>query len=152
MRLTLTDNVAFFGTLSLPNFRAVLSRCMRQAIAQRILGVATHIADSRISFDDFVKDVTSAHIGLLQGTKDLEAVRDLLIRSGHESPARRLEEVQKDLNFALETFRTLDALYHTGKLRYGPRLPKIVKQTARGMQTSQEKPTPSRSTRKIVLR
>lgn len=123
---------------------------MRSAIAQRILGVATHLVNSRISFDEFIRDVTDAHIGLLKATEDLNSVRDLLIRSGHESPAQRLEQVQKDLDFALETMRVLDALYHTGKLRYGPRAPQAPKQTARGMESSQEKPTPSRPTRKLL--
>jgi hypothetical protein len=125
---------------------------MRPATAQRLLGVATHLADTRISFDDFVQDVTSAHIGLLQGTKDLEKVRDLLLRSGHEGPAKRLEQVQKDLDYALQTFRTFDALYHTGKLRLGPRAPQVKKPTARGVLPSQEKPSPSRPTRRLVLR
>lgn len=126
---------------------------MSSVLTKRLLGVATHVADSRISFDDFIKDVTDAHIGLLETNKDLESVKDLLLRSGHENPAHRLELVQKDLNFALDIFRTLDALYHTGKLRYGPRAPQArqMKKT-QGLALSQERPAPGRSTRKLLSR
>jgi len=121
---------------------------MRSAVAKRILGVATHLVNSRISFDEFIRDVTDAHIGLLKATEDLKSVKDLLVRSGHESPAQRLEMVQKDLDFALETMRTLDALYHTGKLRYGPRAPQVPHPKQTAQEASQEKPGPSRPTRK----
>lgn len=125
---------------------------MRSGISHRILGVASHLVNTRISFDEFIRDVTESHIGLLKATEDLKSVQDLLIRSGHEEPVQRLVQVQKDLDFALETMRVLDALYSTGKLRYGPRAPQTApKQTAQ-MEAYQDRPNLSRPSRKLKVR
>lgn len=109
---------------------------------------------TRLSFDDFIKDVTDAHIGLLDASKSLKSVSNLLQRSGHESTAQRLEQVQKDLDFALETMRKLDALYHTGKLQHGPRTPQIKRTPgpSGGMLTVQERPSHGRATRKLFTK
>jgi hypothetical protein len=124
---------------------------MRRAIAKRILRVANHLANSHISFDDFIEDVTHSHIGLLKATEDLKSVMDLLIRSGHQEPAERLEVVQKDIDFALETMRTLDALHSKGKLRAGPRAPQVKPfKPLADMEASQEKPSLNRPTRKLL--
>lgn len=145
------DKVPFFRPLSLSDSNDRLSTGMRRAIAKRILRVAVNLTNSHISFDDFIEDVTHSHIGLLKATDDLKSVISLLARSGHPEPAERLEVVQKDIDFALETMRTLDALYSRGKLRAGPRAPQVHRfKPAEDMEAAQEKPSLDRTTRKLL--
>ena len=127
----------------------MLSTAMRTEIVQRIVRVAARLADTRVSFDEFVQDVTDTHLQMLEARKSLESVKDLLLRSGHESSANRLTEVQEGIDASLDVLRKLDNMYHSGKLRYGPRAPKIrgLNRPTSEMMLWQEKPSPSRESR-----
>lgn len=126
-----------------------LSTVMREDTLQRIVRVASKLAGISISFDKFVQDVTDTHIQMLEARTGIESVKDLLSRSGHESAAKRLEEVQEGLDAALEVLRKLDDMYHSGNLRYGPRAPQVhsPNKPNAGMMSWQEKPSPTRPSR-----
>lgn len=108
---------------------------------KRLLLVAEHLKSTRISVDQFVHDVTQSHIALLDALSSIRGVQSLLQRSEHPGPASKLEAVAQKIDQALETLRTLDALYHKGLVFYGPRVPQSqVSKRNVGLEASQVKP------------
>ena len=125
---------------------------MRQLISHRIKEASCHLAGTRIQFDEFIADVADAHIELLNASKGLDSLRDLLLRSGHKNPAQRIEKIRAQIEDTLSVLRVLDHMYQSGNLRYGPRAPQVDhRRTTHGLESFQEKPSTSRPSRALKL-
>lgn len=129
---------------------------MRPEISKRLLRVAAfseRLADTKLSFDSFVRRVNETHGSMAQTIKSAEDVKSLLDRSGYPELAGRMSAVLadiRDVSHILDMFRKM---YSQGKLRYGPRIPVSVweKRTIREKSPfeTQERPRSHRPTRQI---
>ena len=123
---------------------------------QRLLLIASRlerVADTRISFDDFVSDLTETHDDLAEAINSAEVVRDTLTRSGYGELANRISKVIKRIQSVSDVMDTLRKMHSQGKLRYGPRVPPSVweRRTVREESplVNQEKPRLDRPTRDL---
>ena len=125
-------------------------RSMRRDLARRLLTSAKVLADAKFNVDSFVEDTVDAHLGLLEASENLEKVVALLQRSDSQGPAEKLTRVKQRVDEALDVLRRLDSLYHSGKISFGNRTPQVVqRKNTHSLQSSQERPTKDRPTRKL---
>lgn len=84
------------------------------------------MADTKISFDEFVQDLIDSHDRLGEALENAESVQATLSRSGYNELANRIGKCVERIQAVSEVLDTLRKMHAQGKLRYGPRLPPSV--------------------------
>jgi len=114
------------------------------------------VADTILSFDEFVQDAYVSHDNLANTIKSAEDVKSLLERSGYTDLAGRMNEIVSDVRQVSEVLDKLRKMHSQGKLSYGPRTPVSVweKRTIRekSPMETQDRPKPSTRTKHLPPR